>query len=310
MRVSVVIPCYNVADLVGRSVASAMAQTHADLEVIAVDDGSTDGTLAMLRTLEQRYPGRLTVVARTNAGACAARNAGLERGTGTYIEFLDADDALMPEKIAHQVRLTEANDRPELIIGSGRVHTLGGRTTDEVQRTGRRDPWFELMRHGLGRTSQHLWKRSAVVAAGGWQVGLRSSQEYDLMFRMMQGGARLVYDDAVLTDVYQRPDSISRTDLAGNWVRNTELRARILAHLAALNDGRDLRPYQQVVFDCIRVLHPYSPAEAHRLHEQLIPADFKPMPSPTSSKGYILAHRLLGFRRAERLRALMQGRWS
>lgn len=295
--------------MVSRAVESALAQVHPDLEVIAVDDGSTDGTLDVLRGLQQAHPGRLEVIAQANLGACAARNAGMQHGTGAYVQFLDADDKILPEKIAHQAALATAHGEPDVIIGSASVHPPdGGRAFNEVQSEEGRDPWFELMRHGLGRTSQHLWKRACVAAAGGWSVEQRSSQEYDLLFRMMQRGARVVFDKAVLTEIHQRAGSISRTDLAGNWIRNTELRARILEHLATLNDGRDLHPYQQVVFDCIRVLHNHSPEDAYRLHDQLIPAGFRPAPSPATGQAYITAHRLLGFRRAEQLRALVQRR--
>jgi len=308
MHVSVIVPCHNVEAFVARAVESAIAQTHPDLKVIAVDDGSTDGTLQVLRGLQARHPDRLTVVAQANAGACAARNAGLRQSTGTYVQFLDADDLIRPDKVAHQAKLAEERGA-DVVVGSAEVYPSdGGPPHTEVQTNKDPDPWFELMRHGLGRTSQHLWRRAAVEAVGGWNEEQRSSQEYELLFRLLRNGARITYDEVVLTEIHQRPGSITHTGLAANWVRNTRLRARIMEHLRTHRDGCDLRRYQQVVFDCIRVLHVYSPQEAGRLHAELIPSGFRPIPSPTSSRAYVAAYRLFGFHGAERIRKLLRGR--
>src|SRR5690606_32136288 len=94
--VSVVVPCYNVEGFVRRAVESAAAQTHRPLEIICVDDGSTDGTLGVLRELEAEHPGLVRVLAGPNGGAPAARNRGLKEARGEYVQFLDADDELAP----------------------------------------------------------------------------------------------------------------------------------------------------------------------------------------------------------------------
>ncbi|MBK6831556.1 MAG: glycosyltransferase family 2 protein [Flavobacteriales bacterium] len=98
------IPCYNV-QAHGVAVRSVFAQTHADLDIVAVDDGSTDGTRAILQRLVTESSGRLRVISQANAGACAARNAGVAATRGEWIQFLDADDELLPDKIERQVGL-------------------------------------------------------------------------------------------------------------------------------------------------------------------------------------------------------------
>lgn len=307
MRVSVIIPCYNVEAYVGRAVESALAQTHSDLEVIAVDDGSTDGTLAILQELQARHPDRMQVIAQANAGACAARNAGLERSTGHYLEFLDADDVIHPTKVAHQLALAASHDHPELIAGSATMRSPEGDVLrQEVLGTTPRDPWFELMRHGLGGSPQNLWKRSAVAEVGGWDESLRSSQEYDLMFRMMQRGARVVIDDALLTDVYLRKTgSISQGRQDRNWERFIDLRVRILDHLARVKSPSALEPYRQVLFDSIRTLYPHAPQRAAELYRTHL-RGFAPQRSPATGAGYLLLHRILGFSWANRLRHLLR----
>lgn len=107
--VSVVIPCYNAEPFVAAAVDSALGQSGARTEVIAVNDGSRDGSLALLTRLAGP---RVQVVDQPNQGASAARNAGLGRAQGDFVQFLDADDLLAPAKIARQLeRLAGAAPR-------------------------------------------------------------------------------------------------------------------------------------------------------------------------------------------------------
>lgn len=105
MRVSVIIPAYNCEAYAGEAVGSALAQTYRDVEVIVVDDGSTDDTPDVLAAISDP---RLHVIRQPNRGISAARNAGLDAATGAYIAFLDADDRWLPTKLERQLRLMEA----------------------------------------------------------------------------------------------------------------------------------------------------------------------------------------------------------
>lgn len=109
--VSIIIPCYNAAAWVGAAIDSALAQTWPATEVIVVNDGSRDDSLAVAR---RHATDRTRILDQPNAGAAAARNAGLRAARGEYIQFLDADDTLASDKIAQQM---------ELLLRSG-VRTL------------------------------------------------------------------------------------------------------------------------------------------------------------------------------------------
>lgn len=100
---SVIIPTYEDRDVLPRAVESVLSQTLSDLELIVVDDGSTDGTAAVLDAIDDE---RLTYLAHeTNRGASAARNTGIEAATGRYVAFLDADDEWLPAKLERQIAL-------------------------------------------------------------------------------------------------------------------------------------------------------------------------------------------------------------
>jgi glycosyltransferase involved in cell wall biosynthesis len=90
--ISVVMPCFNARAFVEQAVRSALGQDYANIELIVVDDGSTDGSRDILAQLKGAYPGRMTVLHQQNQGPYPARNAGLGRANGTLVAFLDADD--------------------------------------------------------------------------------------------------------------------------------------------------------------------------------------------------------------------------
>jgi len=101
--VSAIIPTYNRAKLVGEAVESVLAQTYRNLEVIVVDDGSSDDTIASLK----RYGSRIRVLTQSNAGPAAARNHGIRLSHGELVAFLDSDDLWLPTKIERQVALLD-----------------------------------------------------------------------------------------------------------------------------------------------------------------------------------------------------------
>lgn len=121
--VSVVIPCYRCASTINRAVESVLRQVQKPAEVILVDDASGDGTLSVLRHLEQQYPGWVKVIAlEENSGAASARNAGWAAATQHYIAFLDADDAWHALKI--KIQYTYMSSNPDVMLCGHRHRIL------------------------------------------------------------------------------------------------------------------------------------------------------------------------------------------
>jgi glycosyltransferase involved in cell wall biosynthesis len=111
-KVSVIIPNYNYSQYLREAIDSVLAQTYPEIEIIVVDDGSTDGSREVLES----YGQRISVIFQKNAGVSAARNNGVSQSCGEYIAFLDADDAWFPAKIERQVKMFESD------AGLGLVH--------------------------------------------------------------------------------------------------------------------------------------------------------------------------------------------
>jgi glycosyltransferase involved in cell wall biosynthesis len=119
--VSVIIPAFKAEAFIAETLDSVKRQTHPAIEVFVVDDGSTDKTVAIARSYET---GNLTVIEQKNSGACVARNRGLSMSRGKYIQYLDADDVLSPDKIEKQVEVLEKN--PGYLGVSPTVHFMNG----------------------------------------------------------------------------------------------------------------------------------------------------------------------------------------
>lgn len=148
--VSVVIPNYNYARFVGAAVESALSQTHREIEVIVVDNGSTDNSLEVLR----KFGDRIRLVPQENRGQSGARNRGIAESKGEWIAFCDADDAWLPEKIERQLR---AASRPEV----GLVYT-GFKLTNEMLQ-----PQSEVRPHRRGNLLSHFADGKATVIPAG-----------------------------------------------------------------------------------------------------------------------------------------------
>lgn len=267
-----------------------------------MDDGSTDGTLEVLLRLEEVHPS-VRVLTGPNGGAPAARNRGLSATSGVYIQFLDADDVLDPNKVERQVALATAGSA-DVVVGSYRRVRLGRDGYTFVAEEG--DAWVQLLTKQLGITSANLWRRDAVERVGGWNEGWASSQEYELLFRLLQQGASVAYDGVVSTTLHERTGSISSDFDAPVRRRYAELRVQALEHLRreGLLDGRD-RPALEAVFNVVRQVYPSDPEAAHALHRRAIPSSFVPSVSGSNTRPYVAAYRLLGFGGAERMRRLL-----
>ena len=176
--VSIVMPCYQNGQTLARTVQSIQAQTCENWELIAIDDGSKDDTLAVLERLAEREP-RMRVIHQENGGVSAARNAGMEAAAGAWISFVDADDHLLPHALEHL--LSMADEDMDIVCGAYEMHFRdeGGRTEKHACASGdlqtvlesliRGDSALNSMCARLYRTS--LLKEHAVRAPKGIKVG-------------------------------------------------------------------------------------------------------------------------------------------
>jgi len=219
-RVSVVVPAYNVEPYVGAAIRSALGQRAVSLEVIAVDDGSTDGTRAVLQHLAAADP-RLRVVFQGNQGPSGSRNAALALARGAYVGFLDADDLWEPEKAARHIELMDASPGIDISYSWWRVIDEAGRETGRrATLPARRIPGGLtlaglLIENFTGTLSTTFCRREALSLVGGFDAGLRSNVDLDLLLRLAAlrpGNVALVPE--ILTSYRMRSGQITK-----DWTR-------------------------------------------------------------------------------------------
>jgi glycosyltransferase involved in cell wall biosynthesis len=168
--VSILIPCFNAERWIGQAIESALAQTYMSTEIIVVDDGSTDGSLEVLR----RFGQHIRWETGPNRGANVTRNRLLSLSRGCWLQYLDADDYLLPDKIEPQMEFVAEYPDADVIYSpivveywppepGSSYHTL----IPELH-----DPWILLVRCFLPQTGAPLWRKSAVEAVGGSPLAL------------------------------------------------------------------------------------------------------------------------------------------
>lgn len=304
MIVSVIIPCFNVEAFISECLDSVLLQTYQNIEIICIDNNSRDSTINLLREFEKKHFPKIRVFQEFKKGASAARNKGLDMATGEWIQFLDADDLLMPEKIAHQVKLVSDNKEINFIAASSFKYKIDG-TKKEIS-VDEPDPFKALFITKLGNTCANLFNAGILKRIGGWNETLKSSQETDLMFRLLKENSKVLMDNIPLTIIRERESGqITQTDPEKNWIQYIYLRSEMLDYLKKSNVAyfeRQKNFYNQMFFRQLKKMHKFDLNAALTLFERHFEKDFVPQAHPI----YITLFKLLGFNKTERIVKLIR----
>ncbi|TWG88000.1 Glycosyltransferases involved in cell wall biogenesis [Luteimonas sp. J16] len=213
-RVSVVMPAYNATATLEASMRSALAQTHAEVELLVVDDRSTDGTWDMIQRLAAGDARVVPIRQPRNAGVAAARNAGIEAATGRYIAFLDSDDRWYPDKLAIQLQAMRGEGAAVGYAAYERVDE-SGRVLSRVRPPARADYARMLKGNCIGNLTG-IYDR----AIGEPRFTRMGHEDYVFWLQVvrMAGQAVCASPDRVLASYLVRPGSLSANKLrAARW---------------------------------------------------------------------------------------------
>lgn len=203
--VSIIIPTYNRPDLLQRALKSALHQTYSNVEVIVVDDHSEND----IEELQKEYPKVIFYRNSENRGGCYSRNRGIKESEGVYINFLDDDDEIFPEKLELQVK--KFNQSIDPILGFVTAHAddkRSGRTIIKYNRV-KGEVYHQLLKeYAISGIETLLIKKESLEDIGGFDNDLKSSQEYDLMIRLSEKYT-VDYVDRVLSREHRSRDQIS-----------------------------------------------------------------------------------------------------
>lgn len=222
--ISVIMPVYNRAGTIERAVRSILDQRFEDHELIVIDDGSSDGSAAVVEAIDDP---RLTLLRfDRNRGGNAARNAGVQAATSPLIAFLDSDDAFLPDKLGTVVEIFARRPELDLLVDSFiKVLPPGSRPPEKIRRNAVIDDQATFLRALFTR---RLWKatpaitarRETILRAGLFDESVKRMQDFDFLIRMAAAG-KCAATDQVLWLKHWTPESISAGD---TWIpANLEL---------------------------------------------------------------------------------------
>lgn len=263
--VSILIPCYNAEKWLKQTIESALAQTWQNIEIIIVDDGSTDNSLQILKTYESR---KVKVVSQENKGGSAARNKALEYAQGSYIQWLDADDILDYDKIKCQMQMANHLQNKKIALSSAwaefyfRHHKAKfipsnlWRNLDPVE-------WLIIKFSENVYMTNHSWliSRELTELAGPWNERLAIDQDGEYFSRVVANSEKIIFvPDARC--YYRRCSPKSISGGFSDTSRESELLSRTLCifHLRSIEDSeRTKKASLQFLQGCLSVTQLKNP---------------------------------------------------
>lgn len=199
--ISVIIPAYNASETLAKALESVLVQNvsgqaAADgshgIEIIVVDDGSSDDTAAVAESYVRRYPATIRLLRQKNAGPAAARNAGVAAAEGDYIAFLDADDEWLPGKLKAQAALLDEDPGVDLVCTAMNGKRFMFRPVRFAL------SFNALVPNNLVYTSSVLVRKDAFEAAGGFDAARRLSEDFELWLKIARRGGVFVLNEPLV----------------------------------------------------------------------------------------------------------------
>lgn len=234
--VSIVIPLFNKLNWIPQTIASVANQTYKNWECIIVDDGSTDGSLELVTSLTERYPGTWRILRQANSGQSLARNRGLEDSTGEYVALLDADDIWFTEKLSRQVEFLNSNQDVELLFTSYVIFENSLTKPFRYIRFKNAESmivrWLQMLGFGGLIESTGMIRRSFLEREGLFDLKLSTSSGLDVSIRGLLKSKVAVLDQALVgyrlsnDQWHKRMDELSHncfelSDRYGNKISST-----------------------------------------------------------------------------------------
>jgi glycosyltransferase involved in cell wall biosynthesis len=257
--VSIIIPCYNCRKWVQEAIKSCLNQTYPNNEIIVVDDGSTDESLEVLR----HFLPRIRLETGPNRGGNSARNRAFALSTGEYIQYLDADDYLEPDKIARQVRFLEET-KADVVYGDWRYrrHLPDSRFSylDKIKVSGvQQDILASLLSGWWVAPGAILYRRQVVNQVGGWDETLRAAQDRDFFTSVALSDAKIRYQTGCYF-IYRKYGAVTvSSSNRSRWVENHCISLK-KSEVALAHTGRLTEKYRAALaagyFDIARA--PYT----------------------------------------------------
>ena len=213
-KISIIIPTYNRANLITQSVQSVLNQTYKNIEIIVIDDGSTDNTQKIINKINDK---RIRYIKfNKNNGASYARNIGIKIAQGKYISFQDSDDLLNNKKLEKQVKNLKKNksclDFCKFSIHINDSYNVVFPSNYTEINISNKQLYDELLDKGNFISTQSILVKKSYIQKYLFDINLPRLQDYDLVLRIIPK-VKVSYTNEILLDIYHQNDSISNSPL-------------------------------------------------------------------------------------------------
>lgn len=257
MLVSIIIPCYNSEKYIRETIDSVLNQTHKEIEIICVDNGSIDNTISIIEEFKNKYS-NIKLYYENNKGANFARNTGLKNANGDAVQFLDSDDIIHPNKIEKQInKITEGFD----IVVSDRT------IFDETFSTKIEQVTFsEICENPLKTcitkiiiTGNPLYKKETIIDIGGWNENLITAQDWEFHIRLALLEKKFSYVNGSYLSSRMHNESLSSDwiKVSNDGVKVLDLYQKNIMSKTAFNNNEVKSKIFQVYFaSAIHSTHP------------------------------------------------------
>lgn len=198
--VSIIIPCFNAEKWLKEALDSCLNQTYQNIEIVIVDDGSTDNSLEIIKSYKEQFADKVVYESQPNSGSNPARNKGFSISKGKYILYMDADDYILPERIEKQVRCFQetgadvvfSSVRSQKHLANGTL-VLGDPSDERYYVEG--DDILECLItcRRFAHTLSPIFTRAVVEQNGGWDEAVKCSQDRDFLLTVAIRGAQFVF---------------------------------------------------------------------------------------------------------------------
>ena len=303
MSYSVIIPCFNAQEYIDQALNSVLNQTVSAKEIILVDNNSTDNTLNKINDYAANYS-NVKCIVETNKGASFARNAGLRIASGDYIQFLDVDDYLNNDKVKLQLEYIKHSGNDIDILFDNYLLEWGSQKR-KIFKNEMSDLWLGFLKGRLGFTSSNLWRREALLKIGGFDVSLKTSEEYQLIFEILKNnGSYLMVETSSTIKREINVHSLTKSEPELNWIRYSNLRFDVVSYLEASELVNN--HHYVAFFDVLRVLYPINRILAIKYYNLLLRNKFSILTTETTSKSYVFLFKIFGFQTTEFFKKLLK----
>lgn len=312
--VSLIIPVFNKGSFLRETLNSALAQTYSNIELVLINDGSTDDSFEILREYELKYAEKVRLIDSVNNGVSAATNLGIQEADGEYIQFLDADDLISPDKIERQIRLLTGKG-PEVIATCDWVIFK-----DDIRQQ-KRVPYgvFQDFNSGLDlllrfwnnqemhQPAVYLTHRDLIHKVGPWDETLTINQDGEFFTRVLLHTDQVLYEPK--GKVYYRTPGITNVSQQKGFKAMASLLESFQAYERAIlivEDSLRMRialkkVYQKFIYD----VFPQYPDLIEKA-EELMKNQGVNDPTYIGGSKFQKMSKLIGFKNAIRLKRILE----